>query len=230
MAEVAGLWQSDEELFDLIHRELFSAVVGDVMDEIGLTAQFLPPSVRPLDVGMRVVGRAMPVVAERISEVHADLFRERPFGLMLEALDDLKAGEVYVCAAPDTDFALWGELMTIRARALGAAGAVVEGYYRDSEGVLSQRFPTFGLGPYAQDMRARGGIAEFRTTVRIGQVRIRPGDMVVGDRDGVCVVPKRAEVDVFRMALEKVRGEQRVRSEMVAGMSATEAFARYGIM
>lgn len=179
---------------------------------------------------MRVVGRAMPVVTERISEVHADLFRERPFGLMLEALDDLKAGEVYVCAAPDTDFALWGELMTIRARALGAAGAVVEGYYRDSEGVLSQRFPTFGLGPYAQDMRARGGIAEFRTTVRIGQVRIRPGDMVVGDRDGVCVVPKRAEVDVFRMALEKVRGEQRVRSEMVAGMSATEAFARYGIM
>ena len=227
---MAGLWQSDEELFDLISRELFPAVVGDVMDEIGLTAQFLPPSVRPLDAGMRVVGRAMPLVAERISEDHEDLFRERPFGLMLEALDDLKAGEVYVCAARDTDFALWGELMTIRARALGAAGAVVEGYYRDSEGILSQQFPTFGLGPYAQDMRARGGIAAYRTTVRIGQVRVQPGDMVVGDRDGVCVVPKRAEVDVFQMALEKVRGEQRVRSEMVAGMSATEAFARYGIM
>lgn len=227
---MAGLWQSDEELFDLISRELFPAVVGDVMDEIGLTAQFLPPSVRPLDAGMRVVGRAMPLVAERISEDHEGLFRERPFGLMLEALDDLKAGEVYVCAARDTDFALWGELMTIRARALGAAGAVVEGYYRDSEGILSQQFPTFGLGPYAQDMRARGGIAAYRTTVRIGQVRVQPGDMVVGDRDGVCVVPKRAEVDVFQMALEKVRGEQRVRSEMVAGMSATEAFARYGIM
>ncbi|MDE0104961.1 MAG: RraA family protein [Bryobacterales bacterium] len=227
---MAGLWRSDEDLFHLISRELFSAVVGDVMDEIGLTAQFLPPSVRPLDAGMRVVGRAMPLVAERISEANADLFEERPFGLMLEALDDLKAGEVYVCAAPDTDFALWGELMTIRARALGAAGAVVEGYYRDSEGVLSQQFPTFGLGPYAQDMRARGGIAKFRTTVRIGQVRIQPGDIVVGDRDGVCVVPIGDEVEVFRMALEKVRGEQRVRSEMVGGMSASEAFARYGIM
>ncbi len=223
-------WKSDEQLFDLIEGELFSAVVGDVMDEMGLTAQFLPPSITPLDRDMRVVGRAMTVLTERLPGPVREALDVKPFGRMMEALDALRPGEVYVCAAPGTEFALWGELMTVRARALGAAGAVVEGYYRDSDGIARQGFPVFGVGSYAQDMRARGWTADFRTPVQIGQVRIQPGDIVVGDRDGVCVVPRAAEEETFANALEKVRGEQTVRRAIEGGMSSVEAFARYGIM
>lgn len=227
---MAGLWTSDEELFGLVRRELFSAVVGDVMDQLGLTAQFLPPTIRPLDPAMQVAGRAMTVLAERMSEIDPQVSEDRPFGLMLEALDDLRPGEVYLSAAPANDHALWGELMSIRASKLGAAGAVVEGYYRDCDGIQQLGFPTFGFGPYAQDMLVRGWIADFRTPVQVGQVRVRSGDFVVGDRDGVCIVPRSSEREVFALALEKVRGEQRVRREIEGGMSAVETFDRFGIM
>ncbi len=86
-------WKNDGELFQLAKAELFTAVVGDVMDKMGFHRQFLPPEIRPLHPGMVTIGRAMTVL-------EADCFEEgdKPFGLMLEALDDLKTNEVYVCA------------------------------------------------------------------------------------------------------------------------------------
>src|SRR5690242_18877684 len=136
----APCWRSDEELFALARRELFTALVGDAMDQLGLVRQFLPPHIRPLHDAMVVIGRAMPVVeADRDdlagSSLPADPRLDRPFGLMFEALDDLKPGEVYVCTGASPSYALWGELMSTRARTLGAAGAVLDGYSRDTPGV-----------------------------------------------------------------------------------------------
>ena len=71
---------------------------------------------------------------------------------------------------------------------------------------------------------------DFRVPLEIGPVRITPGDIVFGDRDGICVIPRQAEEEAFRRALEKVRGERLVRQALEAGDSATDAFARYGIM
>ena len=92
-------WEDDDALFALCRRELYTAVVGDVMDARGHRHQFLPPRVRPLDDGMVLVGRAMPVLqadcfAER-AESGANPVMDAPFGLMLEALDDLRPQEVY---------------------------------------------------------------------------------------------------------------------------------------
>ena len=220
---------ADEDL-DLIRDELSSAVVGDVMDQIGLLRQFLPPEIRPIQPRMRVVGHAMPVLVEDLAEGPADGDADSPFGLMLEALDDLKPNEVYVCVGGSSSYALWGELMSTRALVLRAAGAVLDGYYRDTEGILALDFPTFGYGAYAQDQRPRGKVVDFRSRIRIGQVAVEPGDIVVGDRDGVCIVPHRHRKEVLELALAKVRGENLVRREIEAGMSSREAFDRYGIM
>ena len=220
---------SDETLA-LVRRELYSAVVGDVMDEVGLLRQFLPAGIRPVEAGMRVVGLAMPVTVEDVSPAAPPAYPGRPFGLMLEALDDLKRDEVYVCGGRCPEYALWGELMSTRARTLGSAGAVLDGYYRDTDGIIDLEFPTFGYGAYAQDQRGRGHVVDYRTRIGIGQVSIAPGDLVVGDRDGVCVVP-RADIDeVVHLALGKVSGENRVRSAIRAGMSSQDAFAKYGVM
>lgn len=220
-------WSGDAELFRLVRESLFPAVIGDVMDQAGLEHQFLPPDIRPIAPQLRLVGRAMPVLVEDLPPgVRAD----PPFGAMLAALDDLRQGEVYLCGGGSPRYALWGELMSVRAGLLGAAGAVVDGYYRDSEGILGLQFPTFGYGAYAQDQAPRGRVVDFRSPMRIGQVRIEPGDIVVGDRDGVCVVPRRHEGDVLTRALEKVRGENAVRREIEAGLSSRDAFAKYGIM
>jgi regulator of RNase E activity RraA len=226
-------WKNDTELFDLIRRDLFTAVVGDVMDKMGLTHQILPPYLRPLRDDMVVVGRAMPVL-------EADVFSESqpgngplsdmPFGLMFHALDDLRAGEVYVASGSSHRYALWGELMSTRAMKLGAAGAVVDGYSRDTRGVLALDFPTFSKGSYCQDQGARGKVIDWRVPIEIAGIRIEPGMLIFGDLDGVLVVPRDSEEEVITRALEKARGEKLVAKAIQDGMGAVEAYQRFGIM
>jgi len=225
-------WKDDEELFRLVRRELYSAVVGDVMDLSGLHHQFLPPEIRPLRSDMVVVGRAMPVLeVDCTGQSNAGQGRDAPSGAMLAALDDLKQGEVYVCTGPSPNYALWGELMSTRAMKLGASGAVLDGYCRDTMGILRLNFPTFSHGPYAQDQSVRGRVIEFRRTITFGNgVQVKTGDLIFGDVDGVVVVPAEHEVEVIRAALEKVRGEKSVGKAIKGGMSAVEAWERYGVM
>lgn len=227
-------WNNDSQLFDLINEELYSAVIGDIMDKMGYRHQFLSPKIQPLNEDMRIAGRAMPVLeADVFQEFSSDSHNEllnKPFGLMLEALDDLKEHEVYVCTGASPDYALWGELMSTRAMKLDAVGAVVDGYSRDTKGILELGFSTFSHGRYAQDQAPRGKVIDYRIPIKIDGVRINPGDIVVGDMDGVCIVPKEIEKEVFLKALEKARGENTVRKAIKSGMSAVEAFEKYGIM
>ena len=227
-------WKDDDGLFRLIKQELFSAVVGDVMDKQGFLHQFLPPQIQPLEDEMLVVGRAMPVLeADAFGEQvpgTANPLMNQAFGLMLEALDDLKRNEVYVCTGASPRYALWGELMSTRAVKLGAAGAVLDGYVRDTRGILAMKFPTFCYGRYAQDQGPRGKVLDFRLPIEIQGVSIRPGDIIIGDLDGVCVVPKQDEAAIISLALEKARGEKIVKKAIENGMSAGEAFKKYGIM
>src|ERR1700722_18979058 len=146
--------QTDAELFASVRRELFSAVIGDVMDKMDLRHQFLPPSIQPLAPDMVAVGRAMPVLE---ADFHDDVvdgshnpLSAKPFGLMLEALDDLKLHEIYLCTGGSPRYACWGELMSTRAIRCEAAGAVIHGYSRDTRGILALSFPTFSFGRYGQ--------------------------------------------------------------------------------
>lgn len=228
------LWQSDEELFALAREELFPAVVGDVMDKLGLLHQFLPPQIKPLGSGMVVIGRAMTVLeadlTDEAAEGNDDEEIDKPFGLMFHALDSLKPNEVYICAGASPTYALWGGLMSTRARLLGAAGAVVHGYSRDTNEILHLNFPAFSFGGYAQDQGPRGRVVDYRSPIEMEGVKIAPGDIVFGDIDGVCIIPQSAERDVFTAALEKARGEDQVRAALEAGMGTVEAFESFGIM
>lgn len=226
-------WQNDEELIALIKDQLYTSVIGDVMDKLGCLHQFLPPQIRPLRNGMHIAGRAMPVLeADTGGDVTNRLghLAGKPFGLMLEALDDLKKHEVYLCSGSSPVYALWGELMSARAIRLGAAGAVMNGYSRDTSGILALDFPVFSYGCYAQDQAPRGKVVDFRVPIEIEAVKISPGDMVIGDTDGVCIVPRSTEKEVFSLALEKAQGERKVLQKIKEGMDAKEAFERYGIM
>ena len=226
--------KNDDELFELMKTQLFSAVVGDIMDKLGLLNQFLPPQIQPLKENMLIAGRAMPVL-------EADVFSEKsisghnalmakPFGLMLEALDDLKKNEVYICTGSSPKYALWGELMSTRAMKLGAAGAVMDGYHRDTNGIVALGFPTFSYGNYAQDQGPRGKVIDFRCNIEMNGVKIKPGDIVFGDIDGVCIIPQEAEEEVMRLSIEKANGEKLVQKAIQNGMSACDAFEQFGIM
>jgi len=228
------LWKSDDDLFALVQRELFTSVVGDVMDKLDLQHQFLPPQIQPLRQDMVVLGRAMPalsvdVFAERIAG-SANRLMDKSFGLMLEALDDLRKNEVYVNTGSSPRNALWGELMSTRARKLGSRGAVLNGYVRDTKAILNMSFPTFAFGSYGQDSAPRCKVVDFRIPIEVGQVRVRPADIIFGDIDGVLLVPVEVEEEVFTSALEKARGEKLVKKAIEKGSSTVEAFEKYGIM
>jgi regulator of RNase E activity RraA len=227
-------WKNDKELFALARQELFTALVGDVLDKLGFLHQFLPPQVKPLDPKMVIIGRAMPVletdVYGEVAEDSHNPVMQKPFGIMFEALDNLQEDEVYICTGASPGYALWGGLMTTRAIKLKAAGAVVNGFLRDTNEILRLEFPSFSLGAYAQDQGPRGKVIDYRVAIEWDGIRISPGDIIFGDRDGVLIVPKETEKEAFTKAIEKSRDEKLVLKALQDGMSAADAFDKFGIM
>jgi 4-hydroxy-4-methyl-2-oxoglutarate aldolase len=216
---------TDAELFHNILESLYTPVVGDILDTLGYTHQFLPQPIQPMKETMRLAGRAMPVQIADTWGKPTD-----PFGLMTEALDQLLPGEIYMATGGSQNCAAWGEIMTATARVRGAVGAVIDGFHRDTTRVLEQNWPLFSRGRYAQDAGMRSRIVAYRCPVEIGGVHIEPGDLIFADMDGVLAIPHAVEKEAMGLALEKARGEKVVRKAIEAGCSSTEAFRKYGIL
>ncbi len=231
---MSKLWNTHSELFTLARKELFTALVGDVLDQMGYFHQFLPQNLKPIDPGMVVIGRTMPVLEADVfaseTEGSNNSLLNKPFGLMFEALDQLARDEVYVATGGSYNYALWGGLMSTRALKVGAAGAVVNGFSRDTNEILKLHYPVFSAGTYAQDQGPRGKVIDYRISIEIGGVKIHPGDIIYGDRDGIIIVPGEIEEDVFEAAIEKARGEKLVKKALEEGMTTVEAFRKFGIM
>lgn len=204
---------------------LYTPVVGDILDKLGYTHQFLPQAVQPMLPEMKLAGRAMPVL---MIDVHGE--QKKPFGKLTEALDQLKPGEIYLTSGGDMRCAYWGEILTATARMRGAVGAVVNGYHRDTPKVLEQNWPVFSRGRFAQDSRVRTQVVDYRCPIEVGQVQVQPGDLVFGDLDGVVIIPSHVETEVVVQAYKKATAENLVRKEIEDGMSSTAAFAKYGIL
>jgi regulator of RNase E activity RraA len=217
--------ESTDEACAAIRAELYTPVVGDILDQLGFRRQFLPPSIHGMTAQMRVVGRAMPVLIADVTGPQA-----RPFGRLTEALDQLEPGEVYVAQNATLPCSAWGEILTATAKKRGAVGAVVDGYHRDTPRILRQDFPVFSRGAYAQDAGVRASVIDFRCPIRIGDVEIAPGDLIFGDMDGVLVIPSAVADEVVGLALTKARTENSVRAAIDAGMTSTDAFRTYGVL
>ncbi|MDH7461709.1 RraA family protein [Chitinophagaceae bacterium 26-R-25] len=217
--------KTDEELFDLVESELYTPVVGDILDELGYGHQFLPQPIQPMRIQDKLAGRAMPVLM-------MDVFgpQKRSFGKLPEALDQLQKGEVYIATGGSMRCAYWGEIFTAAASKRGARGAVIDGFHRDTAQVLAQYWPVFSRGRYAQDSSGRTQAVDYRCNIEIQGLSISPGDLIFCDLDGVLVVPQKVEKEVIARALQKARGERLVRQAIENGMTSVEAFAKYGIL
>lgn len=218
------MYQNDEELYTIIREQLYTPVMGDILDQLGCYHQFLPREIQPMTLDMKVVGRAMPVL---FCDVYGE--QPKPFGYMTESLDDLRPGEVFV-ATGSQSCAVWGEIMTATARMRKAVGAVVNGPHRDTPRVLEQNWPVFSRGRFAQDSRVRTIVQAYRVPIEIEGIWIEPGDLIFGDLDGVVVIPRKHERHVIERAVEKANAENVVRKAIENGMSATEAFKKYGVL
>src|SRR5689334_13027751 len=189
---------------------LTSALLADVLDALGHRQSALPATLRPLRLDWRLFGQAatlstVPVAAEP----------KEPYAVELECVDALKPGDVLVATTNgDHGSALWGELLSTAARAHGAVGAVIDGLTRDAARILAMDFPVFAAGFSPLDSKGRLDGICHGVPVRIGSCLVHPGDWVIGDIDGVVVVPAALAETAIVRALEKVSGENRVREEL----------------
>ena len=178
---MATEWKSDAELFALCCRELYTPVVGDILDDLGFAHQFLPQPIQPLREEMKLAGRAMPVLM-------IDVFgkQKQPFGKLTEALDQLQPGEIYVATGGEMRCAYWGEILTATAKKRGAVGAVINGFHRDTPKVLEQNWPVFSRGRFAQDSAVRTQVVDYRCPIEVGGAGRagRPGLRRSGRRGG----------------------------------------------
>jgi len=218
-------WKTETEMFALMKEKLYTPVVGDILDTMGYYHQFLPQDVRGLTSDMKLAGKAMTVL---MIDVFGD--QKKPFGMLTEALDQLEENEIYLATGGTKRCAYWGELLTATARTRGAVGAVVNGWHRDTPQVLEQNWPVFSCGCYAQDSSVRTQVVDFRCRIEIGEVTITDGDILFGDVDGVIVIPKDVAEEVVTLALEKASAEKVVRKAIEDGMTATDAFKKFGIL
>ena len=219
------MWKNEDEMFALMREKLYTPVIGDILDQNGFVHQFLPPDIRPLSGNMKIAGKAMTVL---MIDVYGE--QNKPFGYLTEALDQLEKNEIYLATGGTKRCAYWGELLTATAKKRGAAGAVLNGWHRDTPQVLEQNWPVFSCGCYAQDSSVRTQVVQYRCQIEIGQVTVQDGDIVFGDIDGVVIIPKEIAEEVITKALEKAAGEKQVRKAIENGMSATEAFSTFGIL
>lgn len=206
--------------------ELSSALLADVLDGLGFRHSALPSELRPLRPDSKVCGRAATLSAVSVA---AD--PPHPYAIEMACIDELKPGEVLVATTNgDRASALWGELLSTACRARGAVGAVIDGLTRDAARITAMNFPVWAAGYSPLDSKGRLDCIGHRQPIRVGSTVVRPGDWVFGDVDGLVVVPVELADEAFRRALEKARGENRVRDELARGRSVREVFAEHGIL
>ena len=205
---------------------LYSAVVCDALDALGLKNQSPRVALRPLTAPGVLIGRCKTTLWADMGHIDPE-----PYKLELLAVDTCQADDVLIAAAGGTmRSGLWGELLSTAARRSGCVGAIIDGAVRDVVKMTQMGFPVFARGNCVYDSRDRNRVIDVDVPVEVDSVRFSPGDLVIADVDGVVVVPRSVEVDVIQAAWEKVHAENEVRAAIAGGMTATEAFRKFGVL
>ncbi len=203
-----------------------AAVVSDALDRLGRRGQVLDLAIRPLWPAARVTGVAVPVV------IVADVSEpDLPYDGELTVLDGLRPDDVpMLVVETGVRAASWGELFSCAALGRGAAGVVIDGFARDAAAIQELGFPAFARGLSPLDTFARAAVSGIDVEARVGGVEVSPGDLVVGDIDGVVVVPRELVADVAEAVVTKHRLEGDARADLLAGMGIREVWKKYGVL
>jgi regulator of RNase E activity RraA len=206
--------------------QLYTGAVADILDDLGLHEQCLPANIRPVRDDMKVAG---PVYTVRGRSRPADDGTD-PRYRQMDMLDGIFEGSVVVIDPGDEITAAhWGELMSHTAKAKGATGVVIAGGVRDTPEILKMGFPCFRR--YHSPLTAvyRYDITDFGVPIRLGGVAIAPGDFIVGDIDGILIVPAGVVDEVIERAASVRSREDIVRQALDEGGSIRELFEQYRV-
>lgn len=211
----------------MMRQHLSVPLLCDALDTAGFRHQSPRVAITPVTVtGITLIGRCKTTLWADMA--HAD---PQPYLLELAAVDSCQQDDVLIAAAAGSlRSGIWGELLSTAARNTGCAGVIVDGAVRDVAQMTSMGFPVFARGMCPYDSRDRQRVIDYDVPVEIDGVLFHPGDLVAADCDGIVVVPQSVEISVVRAAWNKVHAENQVRDAIRSGMSATTAFATFGVL
>ena len=172
----------------------------------------------------------LPLAAKIISDA-VNKIPEEPYKLEMAAIDSLKSGDVLVVdAGKNRECAFWGELLSTACKTKGVRGAVMSTCTRDLWALEKINFPVFAIGSTPADSKGRIDVTSFAQPITIDGVQTKNGDYLLGDSDGVVIIPAEALDETLELAKKKVTRENNVRNDLSKGMPVTEAFAKHGIL
>ena len=210
----------------MMRESLYSAVVSDALDSLGFKRQSPRLQLKPMTRPGLLVGRCKTTLWVDMSHVDP-----RPYELELQAVDSCQPDDVLIAAAGGSmRSGIWGELLTTAARNTGCVGAIIDGAIRDVTKIHEMGFPVFARDVCVYDSFNRQRVVDVDVVVELDGVPFSSGDLVFADEDGVVVVPQEVEAEAIRRAWVKVHAENEVRDAIRAGMKATAAFAKYGVL
>ena len=213
---------------DRVRESLFVALLSDTLDSLGYRNQAFPPHIRALDDELVLVGRARTGLYREVFHIEPG---RNPYELEIALVDDLKTGEVAVLGCGGSRrIGPWGSLLTTAALARGGGGCITDGYVRDIRTIRRLKFPVFCGGVAPLDSKGRGEVAAIDVPIECAGVEIKPGDLMVGDADGIVAIPQEIESDVLRLAFERVEKENQTEAALARGEKLADVFRRIGVL
>ncbi len=210
------------------YAQLNTAIICDVFDELEVEVPALHFGIqRRTFERQRVAGWAYPIEGQLKPDKGADR-------LKLEVVDALPEGSVSVWGATDgSGFCLFGDLIAATMQKRGCHGAVVDGGFRDVEDISKTGFPVFARYTSPVQSIGRWRVVRHGETINLSgalnkPVPVSPGDFVLGDEDGVVVIPANIVEQVLTRAEEIVRMETEARELSAKGMTAAEMLEKFG--
>lgn len=202
----------------------YSGVVYDVMRDMGLAPAVLPSDIRPLDPALRVAGPVFTMRGrpDKTVDAHTTLLEWTGF------LSRAAPGHVVVCQPQDSVRALMGELSAETLKYRGVLGYIVDGGSRDVSFIRDIGFPVFCRYTTPVDIVANWVPEAFDEPVTIGNVVIRAGDYILGDQDGIVVIPAERAEEIIGRAETAIGTENKVREAILRGEDPQQAYLAYG--
>lgn len=216
----------DLSLCEFAEKNLYTAVVSDSLDQLGMRHQAMREYLRPVHPKCKFAGWARTIACSDIYH-----FPEDPYSVEIEAVDSLLPGEAAVVGTQSSlRNAPWGELLSTASKARGARGAVVDGLVRDTGKIAELGFPVFASGIKPVDSMGRGIVTAYNIPVEVGGVIVNAGDFVFADEDGIVVIPAARVKEVIDLAADKVRREDGSRAELMRGAYLRDVFKKFGVL
>jgi 4-hydroxy-4-methyl-2-oxoglutarate aldolase len=205
---MAGYLDPNDDMVQAFAK-LGTTPVSDAMDRLGLGGQVF--GVRPVDRDFTLCGRAFTVRNEPMTAGH----KGESVG---DYIDDVPEGGIVVIDnGGRLDATVWGDILTIMANRNKLGGTVINGVCRDTSRALALEYPIFSRGTYMRTGKDRVRADEYNQPVSLGEVRVLPGDLILGDGDGIVVVAKEHEEVVLKAAQEIDEAEEKIRNEIAKG-------------